>query len=76
MEDRPTARVVDLSHVITEGMVTYKGLAWPPHLRLLSRDQSAANTTTDQRSRSQDRDGRQYGTYVDVPSHRFADGKT
>ena len=29
MEDRTTPRLVDLSHVITDGMVTYKGLPGP-----------------------------------------------
>ena len=59
-----------------EGMVTYKGLPGPAHLRLLSREQSAANYD----------DGSTFqigridmvantGTYVDVPFHRYADGK-
>jgi len=70
------AKIVDLSHVITEGMVTYKGLPGPHICDFLSREQSAANYD----------DGSTFqigridmvantGTYVDVPSHRFADGK-
>ena len=76
MEDRSATRVVDLSHVITEGMVTYKGLPGPHICDFLSREQSAANYD----------DGSTFqigriemvantGTYVDVPSHRFPDGK-
>jgi arylformamidase len=76
MEDRTTHRIVDLSHVITEGMVTYKGLPGPHVCDFISREQSAANYD----------DGSTFqigriemvantGTYVDVPSHRFADGK-
>jgi kynurenine formamidase len=75
MDDR-TARLIDLSHVITEGMVTYKGLPGPHICDFISREQSAANYD----------DGSTFqigkiemvantGTYVDVPSHRFADGK-
>jgi len=57
-------------------MVTYKGLPGPHICDFLSREQSAANYD----------DGSTFqigridmvantGTYVDVPSHRFADGK-
>jgi kynurenine formamidase len=70
------AKIVDLSHAITEGMVTYKGLPGPHICDFLSREQSAASYD----------DGSTFqigridmvantGTYVDVPSHRFADGK-
>ena len=70
------SQLVDLSHVITEGMVTYKGLPGPHICDFLSRQQSAANY--DDGSTFQI--GRIHmvantGTYVDVPSHRFADGK-
>jgi kynurenine formamidase len=71
-----TTKIIDLSHVITDGMVTYKGLPGPHICDFLSRKQSAANYD----------DGSTFqiaridmvantGTYVDVPSHRFADGK-
>jgi arylformamidase len=76
MEDRAAPGLVDLSHVITDGMVTYKGLPGPHICDFISREQSAANYD----------DGSTFqigridmvantGTYVDVPSHRFADGK-
>jgi kynurenine formamidase len=71
-----TKKIIDLSHVITDGMVTYKGLPGPHICDFLSREQSAANYD----------DGSTFqigridmvantGTYVDVPSHRFADGR-
>ena len=76
MADLGKAKIVDLSHVITDGMVTYKGLPGPHICDFTSREQSAANYD----------DGSTFqigridmvantGTYVDVPSHRFEDGK-
>ncbi len=76
MENRTARKIVDLSHVITEGMVTYKGFPGPHICDFLSREQSAANYD----------DGSSFqigridmvantGTYVDVPSHRFEHGK-
>lgn len=71
----PARRIVDLSHAIEDGMVTYPGLPVPQVGTYLSRAESElrygpgiefhmgrismiANT----------------GTYLDTPSHRFADG--
>ena len=76
MEDRAAQRIVDLSHVITDAMVTYKGLPGPHICDFLSREQSAANYDGGETFQI----GRidmvaNTGTYVDVPSHRFADGK-
>ncbi|MBW0007019.1 MAG: cyclase family protein [Sphingomonas sp.] len=76
MEDRSAPRIVDLSHTITEGMVTYKGLPGPHICDFLSREQSAANYDGGETFQI----GRidmvaNTGTYVDVPSHRYADGK-
>jgi kynurenine formamidase len=76
MANSNEAKIIDLSHVITDGMVTYKGLPGPHICDFISREQSAANYD----------DGSTFqigridmvantGTYVDVPSHRFADGK-
>lgn len=75
MEDRESQRIVDLSHVITDGMVTYKGLPGPHICDFISREQSAANYDGGETFQI----GRidmvaNTGTYVDVPSHRFADG--
>jgi kynurenine formamidase len=68
-------KLIDLSHTITAGMITYKGLPGPHICDFLSREQSAANYD----------DGSTFqigridmvantGTYVDVPSHRWEDG--
>jgi kynurenine formamidase len=76
MEDRAAPRIVDLSHVITDGMVTYKGLPGPHICDFLSREQSAANYDGGETFQI----GRidmvaNTGTYVDVPSHRYAEGE-
>jgi kynurenine formamidase len=74
MADRK-AEVVDLSHVIEHGMVTYKGLPGPHVCDYWTREESAANYD----------DGSSFqigridmvantGTYVDSPFHRYADG--
>jgi kynurenine formamidase len=67
--------IIDLSHVIEEGMVTYKGLPGPQMCDFWDREASAANYD----------DGSTFqigridmvantGTYVDSPFHRYADG--
>ena len=70
------AELVDLSHVIEEGMTTYKGLPGPHICDFWEREASAANY--DDGSSFQigriDMVGNT-GTYVDSPFHRFADGK-
>ena len=76
MADRTQEGLIDLSHVIEEGMTTYKGLPGPHLCDFWSREASAANYD----------DGSTFqigridmvantGTYVDSPFHRFADGK-
>ena len=73
MADR--AEIIDLSHVIEEGMVTYKGLPGPHLCDFWERKASAANYD----------DGSTFqigridmvantGTYLDSPFHRYADG--
>ncbi len=68
-------RLVDLSHVIEDGMVTYKGLPGPHICDFWTREGSAANYD----------DGSTFqigkielvantGTYLDSPFHRYADG--
>ena len=70
------AEIVDLSHVIEDGMVTYQGLPGPHICDFWTREGSAANYD----------DGSSFqigridmvantGTYLDSPFHRFADGK-
>ena len=69
------AEIVDLSHVIEEGMTTYKGLPGPHICDFWTREGSAANYD----------DGSTFqigridmvantGTYLDSPFHRYADG--
>ena len=76
MADLEAKRIVDLSHVIEHGMTTYKGLPGPQICDFWEREGTASNYD----------DGSTFqigridmvantGTYVDVPSHRFADGK-
>lgn len=73
---RPSRRIVDLSHVVEHGMVTYKGLPGPVICDFLSREQS----------RGVYAEGVEFhigridmvantGTYLDSPFHRYADGK-
>ena len=73
MADR--AEIIDLSHVIEEGMTTYKGLPGPHLCDFWERKSTAANYD----------DGSTFqigridmvantGTYLDSPFHRYADG--
>jgi arylformamidase len=70
------AMLVDLSHVVEHGMITYKGLPAPLICDFLSREQS----------RSHYAPGTEFhigkiemvantGTYLDSPFHRYANGK-
>src|SRR5581483_3104325 len=70
------AMMVDVSHVVESGMITYKGLPAPLVCDFLSREQS----------RSHYAPGTEFhigkidmvantGTYLDSPFHRYADGK-
>ena len=76
MADLGKAQIVDLSHVIEPGMVTYLGLPGPHICDYWTRQGSAANYD----------DGSSFqigridmvantGTYVDSPFHRYADGR-
>src|ERR1051325_4823251 len=68
--------LIDVSHTIEDGMITYKGLPGPVICDYLSREQS----------RSVYAEGTEFqigkiemvantGTYLDSPFHRYADGK-
>jgi arylformamidase len=67
--------LIDLSHVIEEGMVTYKGLPAPLICDYLSREASRARYAdgTEFAIQRIDMVGNT-GTYVDSPFHRYADG--
>ncbi|MBW8304370.1 MAG: cyclase family protein, partial [Brevundimonas sp.] len=69
-------RLIDLSHTIEEGMVTYKGLPAPLICDHLSREASRANYDAG----TEFQIGRiemvgNTGTYLDSPFHRYADGE-
>jgi kynurenine formamidase len=68
-------RHIDLSHIVEDGMITYKGLPAPIVCDWMSREQS----------RSRYAEGTEFhigkiemiantGTYIDSPFHRYADG--
>ena len=70
-----THKLIDLSHEVEHGMITYKGLPAPIICDFLSRETSRKNYS----------EGTEFqigkiemvantGTYVDSPFHRFADG--
>lgn len=73
--DQPTTRLVELSHVVTDGTITYPGLPAPtirPHLtRLQSRGTYAPGTefAIDEITMVGNT-----GTYLDSAFHRYADG--
>src|SRR5437868_14369119 len=75
MADLEEKRIVDLSHVIEEGMTTYKGLPGPQLCDFWTREDSGKNYD----------DGSSFqigridmvantGTYLDSPFHRYAEG--
>jgi kynurenine formamidase len=70
------ATIVDLSHPIENGMITYSGLPGPnitDHLsRKASRDHYARGTTFQIGKIEMVANT---GTYIDAPFHRYADGK-
>lgn len=68
--------LVDLSHTIEDGLVTYKGLPAPIICDYLSREDSAKfydGDTTFQIGKIEMVTNT--GTYIDCPFHRYADGK-
>ena len=69
------SRLIDLSHTVEHGMVTYKGLPAPIICDYLSREASRAryaHGTEFQIGKIEMVSNT--GTYIDVPFHRYADG--
>src|ERR1700758_4203748 len=71
-----SSMLIDLSHTIEHGMITYKGLPAPLICDFLSREASRAHYAPG----TEFHIGRidmvaNTGTYLDSPFHRFADGK-
>jgi kynurenine formamidase len=70
-----SSRLIDLSHEVEHGMITYKGLPAPILCDFLSREASRKNYaegTTFQIGKIEM--VANTGTYVDSPFHRFSDG--
>ncbi|HEX6386811.1 MAG TPA: cyclase family protein [Anaerolineae bacterium] len=76
MENSKSSRLIDVSHTVEHGMITYKGLPAPIICDYLSREESRRHYAP----------GTEFhigkiemvantGTYVDAPFHRYADGK-
>jgi kynurenine formamidase len=68
-------KLIDLSHIVEDGMITYKGLPAPVICDYLSREASREHYT----GGTEFQIGKiemvaNTGTYVDSPFHRFADG--
>src|SRR6476646_6032497 len=72
----PRPALIDVSHTVEHGMITYRGLPAPIICDYLSREQSRATYAP----------GTEFqiakiemvantGTYLDSPFHRYADGK-
>jgi kynurenine formamidase len=74
--ERPPPRLVDLSHVIADGLVTYPGLPTPRVVTHLSREGSEGRYAPGTRFAitGVEMVGNT-GTYLDAPFHRFAEGK-
>lgn len=69
-------RLIDLSHTVEDGLVTYKGLPAPIICDYLSREASKGlyeEGTTFQIGKIEMCSNT--GTYIDAPFHRYADGK-
>ena len=73
---KSTAKFIDVSHVVEEGMITYKGLPAPVICDFLSREASHAYYAKGTEFLiSQINMCSNTGTYIDSPFHRFVHGK-
>lgn len=69
-------KLIDVSHVVEDGMITYKGLPGPVICDFLSREASRDHYAPGTEFHiGQIEMVANTGTYVDAPFHRFADGK-
>jgi arylformamidase len=76
MKEQKMGRLIDLSHTIEDGLVTYKGLPAPIICDYLSREASKkiyAEGTTFQIGKIEMCSNT--GTYLDSPFHRYENGK-
>lgn len=68
-------RLIDVSHVVESGMITYKGLPAPIICDWRSREESRAIYDGAEFQIGKVEMVANTGTYVDSPFHRYADGK-
>src|SRR5262245_19392652 len=69
-------RLIDLSHTVEDGMITYKGLPAPIVCDYLSREASRAHYAPGVEFHiGKNEMVSNPGTYLDSPFHRYADGK-
>lgn len=68
-------RLIDVSHVVEHGMVTYKGFPAPVICDWRSREESRSFYDGDEFHIGRIDMIANTGTYVDSPFHRYADGK-
>ncbi|MBP86367.1 MAG: cyclase [Planctomycetaceae bacterium] len=76
MPDESVHRLIDVSHTVEDGLITYKGLPAPVICDFLSRQESRKHYADD----TEFHIGKiemvaNTGGYVDSPFHRYADGK-
>lgn len=72
----PARRIVDLSHVITDGLVTYPGIPSPVLGVHLTFDESASHYAAGTEfSIGTISMAANTGTYLDTPAHRYRDGE-
>src|SRR6478672_10048006 len=75
-EPSRTRRVIDLSHVITDGMITYPGIPAPVIGHHLTFDESASHYAAGTEfSIGTISMAANTGTYLDTPAHRYRDGQ-
>jgi kynurenine formamidase len=68
--------LIDVSHVIEHGMITYKGLPAPLICDFLSREQSRSHYAKETEFQiSKIEMVANTGTYLDAPFHRYSHGK-
>ena len=73
---KTNATLIDLSHTIEHGLITYKGLPGPIICDYMSREQSRTHYAPGTEFHIGKIDMvANTGTYLDSPFHRYADGK-
>jgi kynurenine formamidase len=76
MDKDSTSRIIDVSHIVEEGQITYEGLPAPIIYDFLSRADSRAHYAPGTEFHIGKIDMvANTGTYVDAPFHRFSNGK-